>query len=62
MIDPYGRVTASIPLNQAGFVDAPLPMALQQTLYSRTGDLPFALLLAVLLTAAAVRGRRRNSD
>ena len=58
MIDPYGRVIASLPLGQAGFVDAPLPKALSPTLYSRTGDLPFALLLLLGLFAAVIRRRR----
>ncbi len=52
MIDPLGRITASLPLGQAGFVDADLPLPLAPTVYSRMGDLPvFAvlLLLAVLL-------------
>ncbi len=58
MIDPRGRVIASLPLNQAGFVDAPLPAALPPTFYSRTGDLPFALLLLLGLSAAAIWRRR----
>lgn len=57
MIDPYGRILASLPLNTAGFLDAPLPAPLAPTLYSRTGDLPFALLLLVGLALAAIRAR-----
>jgi len=45
MIDAAGRVTASLPLNTSGFVDARLPAPRAPTLYSRTGDLPLALLL-----------------
>jgi apolipoprotein N-acyltransferase len=45
MIDPFGRVTASLPLGEAGFVDATLPQPLPPTLYSRLGDWPVALLL-----------------
>ena len=52
MIDPYGRVTASLPLNTAGFLDAALPRPLPPTLYSRTGDLPFALLLLLAIGTA----------
>jgi len=59
MIDPYGRVTASLPLNTAGFVDAVLPAPAPATLYARTGDLPLALLLILGLAAAAL-GRRRS--
>ena len=52
MIDPYGRVLASLGLGQAGFIDAPLPAPLAPTLYSRWGDLSVILIL-VLAAAAA---------
>jgi len=45
MIDPYGRVLKSLALNEAGYVDASLPMPLPPTIYSKLGDLPIALLL-----------------
>jgi apolipoprotein N-acyltransferase len=48
MIDPYGRMRESIPLGQAGAVDAVLPKPLPATLYSRTGDWPVFLLSLVL--------------
>ncbi|SIT84002.1 apolipoprotein N-acyltransferase [Pontibaca methylaminivorans] len=57
MIDPRGRVTASIALGQAGFVDAELPRPLPPTPYSRTGDLPLFLLL--LLGLGAIRAGQR---
>ena len=59
MIDPYGRVLQALPLNPAGFVDAPLPLPLPPTLYARTGDLPITggVLLALLIAAGT--GRRR---
>jgi apolipoprotein N-acyltransferase len=60
MIDPWGRITAALPLNEAGFVDAALPLAGAPTLYSRTGDLP-ALLLFVLGCLIAVGLRLRQS-
>ncbi|MEM6745482.1 MAG: apolipoprotein N-acyltransferase, partial [Pseudomonadota bacterium] len=58
IIDAHGRVVASLPLNEAGAVQAPLPPPLTPTFYARLGDLPFLGLLA--LCAAAVftlRGR-----
>ena len=58
MIDAHGRVQASIPLNQAGFIDAGLPVPLAPTLYSRTGDLPYLVLLLVSLIAATFRRAR----
>jgi len=45
MIDPNGRVVSSIGLNLAGFIDAPLPAPGTPTVYARTGDLPWALIL-----------------
>lgn len=50
MIDPYGRVLESLGMGQAGFIDAALPQPLLPTLYSRTGDGPWALLLGLVLS------------
>ncbi len=48
MIDPLGRLTASLPLGQAGYVDAVLPLPFAPTVYSRMGDIPvFGALLFV---------------
>lgn len=58
MIDPYGRILQALPLNEAGFVDAALPVPLPPTLYARMGDLPItALVLLALLVAGAIRRR-----
>ncbi|WP_406648090.1 apolipoprotein N-acyltransferase [Aliisedimentitalea scapharcae] len=46
VIDPAGRLVASLALGQAGFVDARVPKPVQATLYSRSGDWP---VLGVLL-------------
>lgn len=54
MIDPWGRITAHLPLGQAGFVDATLPQPRPATLYARTGDMPVFLLL--LLAAFGLWG------
>lgn len=62
MIDPQGRVTASLPLNAAGFLDARLPAPWAPTLYSRTGDLPLAVLLLIGLCAAAIFRWHRNKN
>lgn len=45
MIDPFGRITTSIPLGEAGYIDARLPSPLPKTLYAQTGDWPMVLLL-----------------
>ena len=58
MVDPWGRVTDSLPLGVEGRIDAALPTALPVTPYARFGDLPVLLLLGLLaLVLAAVRAR-----
>ncbi|TLP69436.1 apolipoprotein N-acyltransferase [Parasedimentitalea maritima] len=57
MIDGHGRIRESLPLGEAGFVDAVLPQPLPPTLYSRVGDLPVFLFL--LLLAGFVGWRHR---
>src|SRR6056297_3194600 len=59
MIDPAGRVIASLPLGQAGWRDLPLPAPLAPTLYARTGDWPVILLAVLALSVCLVRNRRR---
>jgi apolipoprotein N-acyltransferase len=49
MIDPLGRIVASLPLGEAGHVDAMLPAPLPPTPYARTGDLPLLVLLLAAL-------------
>ena len=49
VIDAHGRIVASVPLNKAGFVDAPLPAALSATPYALWGDVFFAGLIVILL-------------
>ncbi len=59
VIDARGNVTASLPLNAEGFLDADLPGARPPTVYARVGDLPLALVLFGTLAAlAATRPRR----
>jgi apolipoprotein N-acyltransferase len=55
MIDPYGRVISKLKLNEAGFLDANLPVPLDATIYARFGNLPFLIVLFILgLTAKYV--------
>ncbi len=52
VVDAYGRIIASLPLDHIGVIDATLPAAIAPTLYARLGDL---LLLAMLsLTACGI--------
>lgn len=60
MIDPLGRITASVPLNTAGYVDAALPAPLPPTIFARTGEWPALAALVVLLAGAGFAGERRR--
>ncbi len=60
VIDAHGEVLHSLPLNEAGWLDAPLPAKLPRTLYARTGDVPVALLLAALALGLGLTALRRR--
>jgi apolipoprotein N-acyltransferase len=63
MIDARGRITAQIPLNAAGWRDAPLPPPMAPTVYARMGDWPIlaALLAVVALSCLYNRRNRRGT-
>lgn len=52
LVDPYGRVVKSLPLDGRGIIDAKLPAPLQPTLYARLGDLFLAFLMLAAVAAA----------
>ncbi|MBY6068690.1 apolipoprotein N-acyltransferase [Leisingera aquaemixtae] len=52
MIGPDGQLLDSLPLGEAGFIDAALPAPFAPTLYSRTGDWPVLLLCFCVAGAA----------
>jgi apolipoprotein N-acyltransferase len=60
MIDAHGRITASLPLNTAGYIDAALPAPGAVTPYARSGDLPLALLVTIALAFFGGCALRRN--
>ncbi len=61
MIDPFGRIIASLPLSNEGMLDAALPTARAATLYSRFSDgLLFGIL--ILLTLGCYLTQRRDCD
>ncbi len=60
VIDANGRVMASLPLGEEGFLDAPLPPPMPPTLYARTGNSP-TILAMLFLFGAALMLQRRNS-
>jgi apolipoprotein N-acyltransferase len=59
VIDPLGRIVAQLGLGTEGVLDASLPSAIGPTLYSRVGDIPAAVLVA--LAVVIVLRRRANS-
>jgi apolipoprotein N-acyltransferase len=61
MIDPKGRVVASLPLGEEGAIDAALPAALAATPYSKWGDLPVIIMVLLFIFVAYSRARR-DSD
>ncbi len=58
MIDPLGRVTASLPLGETGYLDAQVPKSLPPTPYAVTGDLPLTVILLATITALFAAQRR----
>jgi len=60
VIDPAGRITDSLPLNTAGYLDAILPASVAPTLYSRTGDVPWAFLVLLGMIWAVFRRSRQS--
>jgi apolipoprotein N-acyltransferase len=63
MVDPFGRVVASLPLGTEGALDVLLPAPLAPTWFSRTGLLlPAVLVLVALATGAGLimRGTQRR--
>jgi apolipoprotein N-acyltransferase len=59
VVDPLGRIVASLPLGTEGVLDAPLPRPIDPTPYVRFGDGPVAL--AMLAALALVLRRRLRS-
>lgn len=63
VVDPYGRITAKLDLQETGVLDSSLPTSLANpTLYARFGDASFFLLIFVMTLIPAKRalpiGRR----
>lgn len=58
VVDPFGRITASLGLGREGVIDAALPARLEPTLYGRYGDLAMVALCTVC-AGAAIGARRR---
>ena len=59
VVDPLGRVVASLPLGVEGILDAALPQPLAPTLYARLGDAPAGLMVLGGLGWVMLSRRRR---
>jgi apolipoprotein N-acyltransferase len=51
VVDPVGRIVASLPLGHEGLLDSALPMPTRITPYARTGDLLFIIVVVGILIA-----------
>jgi apolipoprotein N-acyltransferase len=56
VVDPYGRILGSLALGRSGVIDAPLPAAIAETIYSRFGDLTLAILLLIVVAGVHLVG------
>jgi apolipoprotein N-acyltransferase len=61
VVDPFGRVVASLPLGVEAVLDSDLPRPIPPTLYARLGDTTFFLLVLGLFVVTMLRLRNRNS-
>src|SRR5947208_1371034 len=63
VVDPLGRVIASLPLGTDGVLDARLPKPVAPTVYARTGDSIAGIVIGMALVWVFVaRWRRRLAD
>ena len=62
MIDSYGRVLTTVPLNQHGHIDTQLPTALARPLYARIGDWLFLVLLGGAMFLAWPTSKRMKTS
>jgi apolipoprotein N-acyltransferase len=59
VVDPFGRIVASLPLGTETVLDSELPRAIAPPLYGRFGDGAFALLMLISVAATfGLRSRR----
>jgi apolipoprotein N-acyltransferase len=61
VIDPLGRIVARLGLGIEGVLDSALPSANQPTVYSRTGDVPTAVIMALAMILVIRRRMMKRS-
>ncbi len=62
LIAPNGALQGALALGTDGYLDLRLPPPGSATYYAKTGDLPFAVLLALACASLGLSHLRRNSD
>lgn len=63
VVDPVGRVIAALPLGHDGRLDSALPRPAQVTIYARTGDLLFMIVVVGTLVASLlIRLKRQHLE
>ena len=60
VVDPLGRIVASLPLGEEGVLDSALPRPIATPLYARIGDIPAGILIAISLVVVIGRRLRAN--
>ncbi|HWS07822.1 MAG TPA: apolipoprotein N-acyltransferase, partial [Xanthobacteraceae bacterium] len=60
VVDPVGRIVNSLPLGREGVIDSLLPRPIGATIYTRVGDRPAAIIVAVALLAVIRRRLKPN--
>jgi apolipoprotein N-acyltransferase len=58
VVDPLGRIVEALPLGVEGVIDAPLPQPIAAPVYSRVGDVPAAMMIAIALLLLVHRRRQ----
>lgn len=61
VIDPYGKVVNSIPINSEGYVDVELPSGLVETFYSKVGEIIFVISLFIWFLVILVNRKTNRS-
>jgi apolipoprotein N-acyltransferase len=58
VVDPLGRIVQALPLGAEGAIDAPLPQPIAAPVYTRVGDVPAAMMIAIALLLLVHRRRQ----
>jgi apolipoprotein N-acyltransferase len=61
VVDPLGRIIEKLPLGAEGVVDARLPQPIAPPPYTRTGDMPAAMMIAISLLLLLHRRLQPNA-